>query len=166
MDSPRVARVLAVGVITVSLGAITLYADDGDGNAQTASGPVPLQVIHDRGIRGQLGVRLGTLVEVEGEVIPNQQKVKDLAHIDSYLKISKVDGHLLEEPVQFVFQTANQWAEVSEPPVGERFHFVGYESGFYRGAVEGEFEYVQPYATYGFGFESCFFVLAENPKAE
>lgn len=60
--------------------------------------PVTLKDIRERGVAGKLGPRLGTIVEVSGEVVGNTSRGKADALEPFFLRIDEVDGVRLKAP--------------------------------------------------------------------
>ncbi len=121
---------------------------------------VTLSQINNSGVMGSLGVRLGTIVTVEGVIVKNDSQQKADSGEPFFLSIEKVNGALLKRPVKYPFRTANQWVKLEEPKVGYKFKYIGYETGGFAGSPEGEFKYVPPYQATGYYFDTSFLVLS------
>jgi len=122
--------------------------------------PVPLQDMLQRGIAGRLGARLGTIIEVEGQVVANTPPSKADDGIPYLLSITSVDGHALPEAVWYAFIRDNQWVKAKDPKIGDKFHYVGYESGAFIGSPPAESAYMPLVQTMGWGFQTKFYVVA------
>lgn len=146
-----------IGVGTLLLAGVAMAVAAGD-DKQPAT-PIPLAEIHERGVEGRLGVRLGTIVTVSGEVVPNTSGTKVFADVPFFLSILSVDSRELKEPVLYPFE-ARLGAKVELPQIEDLFTYVAYEAGRFDGSPDGEFEYVLPYASVGFSFETKLVVLA------
>ena len=101
----------------------------------------------------------GTIVEVAGEVTPNTSDAKLDAAEPFFLSITTVDGRQLTKPAMYPFIEQAKLKNVS-PKVGEKFHFVGFETGRFDGSPAGEFRYVDSYASTRYHFATQFVVLA------
>ena len=153
---PRTLAIVGfVVLICVALLAI------GGGSAPTTQpqSPISLKDVYARGIEGRLGMRLGTIAEISGDVVPNTSKAKADDDEPFFLKITAVDGKPLAEPVLYPFIKQNSGINVA-PKIGDKFRFVGFETGRFDGSPDGELKYVPAYATTGFGFHTRFVVLA------
>lgn len=121
--------------------------------------PVTLEDIHERGIAGTLGPPLGTILEVSGEVVANDSRSKADALEPFFLRIDEVDGRRLEAPQMFSSKDMPLIRKAPDLKVGDTFRCIGYETGAFSGSPDGEFKYVQPYATHRFHFAVRFVVL-------
>jgi hypothetical protein len=146
---------IAVGAI-LAIALLTIVRADA---ADQPAAPIPLQEIRERGIEGRLGVRLGTIVRISGTVVANRSRNKRDMGEPYFLKIDAIDGRDLEEPVLYAYRK-HGFAELEPPKIGDKFRYVAYEDGAFRGAVDGEEKYILPYADVGFGFETEIQVLA------
>lgn len=124
------------------------------------AGPISLQEIAARGVAGRLGPRLGTIMEITGAVVANASRAKAEADLPFVWRVDGVDGHPLKEALLFPVMSAGTGVTLAAPAVGDSFHVVGYETGGFGGAPDGEFKYVPAYPTTGFGFATRFVVLA------
>jgi hypothetical protein len=126
--------------------------------------PIPLNDVHDRGIEGTLGPRLGTIVEVSGRVVKNESDAKADASEPFFLRIDAVDGKNLDRSRVFAASSMRLRDEIPDLAVGDRFRCVGYETGHYGGLVDGEGDYVPLRAdVVGFHFDVSFVVLKPLP---
>jgi hypothetical protein len=100
--------------------------------------PVTLEEIARRGIIGPLGAPLGTVVLIEGEVVPNTSRAKIDASVPLFLHITVVDGKALAEPIQYRFTQADDQVNVKRPKVGDKFRYRGYETGEFTGTPTSE----------------------------
>jgi hypothetical protein len=122
--------------------------------------PIPAAELQKRGVSGRLSRALGTIVTVKGTVVANRSRRKADAGVPSVLRIAKVNGKRLKQPVTYRFRLAHDWVKVPAPKVGQKFHLIGFETGAFVGSPEGEFKHVPAYTTTGFHFETTFLVLA------
>lgn len=124
--------------------------------------PIPIDEVRKRGVLGELGHPLGTIVTVEGEAADeNFRKWKaDSGH--TLLRIKSVNGTELKEEVVFRFDGKKEDA----PKVGAKFKYAGYESASYYGIVDGEFKYTDAYAFVGYWFHGNFRILKDELKPE
>jgi hypothetical protein len=120
---------------------------------------IPLDEVCARGIEGRLGVPLGTIATIAGEVVPNTSKAKEDSDEKFGLKIVAVNDKRLPEPELFSFGKQLIGPEF-EPRVGKKFRFVAYETGGFHGLPDGMFKYSPPVATFGFSFGTHLVVLA------
>jgi len=134
-----------------------LVAAEVDDDKQAAM-PTPLAEIHERGVEGRLGARLGTIVTVAGTVVPNTSNRKEDLSAPYFLSIESVDGRELDEPVLYRFE-AHRRTKVEPPQIDDRFSYAAYETGEFAGAPEGLWNYMRGYATTGYQFETRLFVL-------
>lgn len=100
--------------------------------------PVPLKDIRERGVEGTLGPRLGTIVDVSGEVVANDSRAKADASEPFFLRIEEVDGVRLEAPRSFSSTAMPLIRNVPDLKVGDAFRCFGYETGEFRGLADGE----------------------------
>jgi hypothetical protein len=126
------------------------------------AGPIPLDEVHARGIEGKLGLRLGTVIEVSGEVITNSSQAKMNMDQPFFLRIDRVGDKALAQPAIFRARDMDLQEARPELKIGDHFHCAGYETGSFHGSPNGEFKYVKPYATVGYGFGTQFIIL--SPK--
>jgi hypothetical protein len=119
------------------------------------SQPVSLDEVRERGVIGQLGVPLGTMVEVTGTVVPNNSRRKADGGEPFFLQIYAVDGKPLTKPVEYAFRERLP-GYVTSPKVGESFDLRGYETGGYDGVP---LHYSAPWQDTGFYFTTKFLVL-------
>ena len=98
--------------------------------------PLPLADVVDRGVVGTLGVRLGTVVVVQGQLVRNSTESKRFYDEPFLLQVDTVDGHTLDKPAVF---TRAQMPGVAgtRATVGDRFRCSGYETGSYYGTPAG-----------------------------
>lgn len=150
--------VLALALVLL-LAAGCSHPPDPGRLAAPATRPVSLEEIRERGVAGRLGRPLGTIIRVSGGVVENASEAKADAGQPFLIRIDSVDGMLLPLPVIFPAADVLRSQEQATLKVGDRFTATGYERGGFRGSPAGEFDYVQPYATYGFHFHTEFVVL-------
>jgi hypothetical protein len=154
------ARVLALTAI-VSAGCVRRAGEaPRDARTGNTSGPIPLAQVRERGIMGRLGVPMGTIVEVTGEVVENRSFAKGEATEPFFLRVDTVDGTKLEHPQLYPSSAMPLARKAGLLSVGDPFRCVGYEVGYYHGSPPGEFKYIPSRADFGFGFASKFIVLA------
>lgn len=145
--------VLAIGLLASVAGIAK------DPPAAQPERPVPLKEIRERGIEGTLGPRLGTVVEVSGQVVANDSRGKADASEPFFLRIDEVDGVKLEAPRSFSSTAMPLIRKRPDLKVGDAFRCVGYETGGFRGLADGEDRFVGPRAGQAFHFAVRFDVL-------
>jgi hypothetical protein len=150
-------RTAAVGVLLLVGSSLVMgHGDEGE----SAAKPVSLQEIHQRGVEGRLGVKLGTIVTIKGSVVPNTSRSKADVSERFFLSIEQIDGESLDKPIQFPFRS--KFDSKPLPKIGDEFSYVAYETGRFEGTPDGEFDYVQAYADIGFGFGTELLLIAET----
>jgi hypothetical protein len=102
---------------------------------------------------------MGTILQVTGVVVENKSNAKADESEPFFLRVDTVDGRKLDAPQLFSPSAMQLVRDVPSLKVGDAFKCVGYERGGFRGSPDGEFKYVQPYATQGFFFHIEFVVL-------
>jgi hypothetical protein len=147
----------------IFLGGVTASALWAQPHAKKSSEPISLEEIRERGISGELGPRLGAIVEVAGEFVANTQRTKATSAEKFMLSITSVKGHRLNAPVQYPLSKSPfikpEFKLRVPPKIGDKFRFIGYETGSFTGSPEGEFDYVEPYATTDYFFDTSFEVI-------
>ncbi len=108
----------------------------------------------------RLGVPFGTIVEVEGSLVPEAEKRTKSEMGATMLKIVAVNGRALAEPV--VLELRGD--ELDLLPAGTPMRWAGYESGGFEGLPAGAFEYIPPCTSKGFGFHHWFVGLKRVPE--
>lgn len=124
--------------------------------------PIPIDEVRKRGVLGDLGHPLGTIVTVEGEVADDYYRKRKADSGYHLLRIKSVNGVELKEEVVFRYEGAKE----DKPKVGAKFKYTGYESACYYGIVDGEFKYTDPYAFVGYWFHGSFRILKDELKPE
>ena len=134
----------------------------GCSHARERKRPIPVATVERVGVEGRLGFRMGTIVTVEGDVVSNPTYAsKDVnGDYEVLLRIIRVDGRPLAKALDYPFIRANDWVKTPDPAAGQRFRYVGYETGAFAGSPSGEFEYVPSRQTVGYFFQTQFLVLA------
>jgi hypothetical protein len=108
------------------------------------------------GVVGRLGVPLGKVVTVVGEIIDGRElRVKSLEGT-LLLQATSVDGRKLATPCALSFQ----WLmPAPAKKLSGAVRLVGYESGRFAGVPPEAFSHIKPVASPGFHFESVFVVV-------
>jgi hypothetical protein len=127
--------------------------------AAESKSPIPLQEVLDRGVEGKLGLRLGTVVQVSGEVVANTSTAKADAGVPFFLKITTVNGKSLRVPVLYAFAKQNPSMTLA-PQIGDKFSYIGFETGKFQGSPDKESEFVPEYSRTEYGFVTSFVVVA------
>ncbi len=120
--------------------------------------PIPLGELRARGVRGALGEPFGKIVVVSGVVVDGESLHTKEASDGTYLRVSKVGERDLPSPV-LVRVAFKSTPAMPRLPVGKTIRCAGFETGFYRGAVPHEFDYVEAYATSSYGFHNEWILL-------
>jgi len=120
----------------------------------------PVVKIDDLNIRGAvigvLGVPLGKVVTIEGEVVDGTKlRAKALDGL-ALFQVRLVNGQKLTELPVIRFR----WFTTAEAKkLNGRVQLVGYETGQFVGVPGEAFLHIEPVATEGFHFESSFVIL-------
>lgn len=124
--------------------------------------PIPIDEVRKRGILGDLGHPLGTIVTIEGEVADDsfRKRKADLGH--TLLRIKSVNGSELKDEVVFHYDGAKE----DKPKVGAKFKYIGYESACYYGNVDGQAKYIGSIANVGYWLHGSFVILKDELKLE
>jgi hypothetical protein len=109
---------------------------------------------------GELGWPLGSLMTVEGTIVPDdvRRQKEDLGK--TLARIDRVAGAALAPPV--ICELRGERPVTSLKP-GARVRLLGYESGAFVGAPSGLFRYVPAFTTTGFGLKVWFEVVRIQP---
>jgi hypothetical protein len=143
--------------VLLAIGGAALVGSLGGGPAtQPAAIPVPLGDVRDKGVMGELGVPLGTMVTVSGKAVPNNSRSKANEGEPLFLQITSVDGKALSKPVEYPFRKARDFIDAASPKIGDSFEFRGYETGGYSGVP---LNYGAPWQDTSFYFSTEFLVL-------
>jgi hypothetical protein len=119
--------------------------------------PITLDELSRRGVEGQLGQTLGTVVTIEGEVVDGSYTGKKAHSSETLLRVTSVNGSELKTEPVFVF------SDDGKPKVGTKFKYRGFESGGYGGIVP---ELSRTQAGVGYGFQTYFHILKDELKQE
>ena len=168
-------------------------ANSACGQDKPIESPITLEELFRRKVVGQLGLPLGTVAEIEAEVVSGSS-LRRKAYDGLYLlKVTHVDGKELSSPPLVRFSSpefasvelandtfalyemthgkeANsldsaQIAELEQGYVGKKARLVVYEVGSFRG-IPGQLpEDVPVWADSGFHFATSLTVLKERDKA-
>jgi hypothetical protein len=116
---------------------------------------------------GLLGVPLGTVVRVTGEVFDGDETRCKADAGKTFLRVATVNGGKLAEPVVFEFLRAP--AAVKKPTAGTSFDYYVHEYGAFDGVVEPPKELgieTPEIAHDGFYYRRALTVHASNPVLE
>ena len=160
---------------------------------QDKSGPpITLEELNRRNVIGELGLPLGTIAEIEAEMISGSSlRIKGYESL-YLLKVTHVDGKKLNKPPLMRFNaplfapaklpngpfalyemrtgakakslTDSQEAELEKGYVGKTFRLVAYEQGCFRGIPHKLPEDVPVWADSVFHFATSLTILAERDK--
>lgn len=109
---------------------------------------------------GDLGVPLGTLVTVEGEILPDDARRTKADLGKTLLRVRAVNGKPLPTPV---IATLRGDARVRSLKPAAKVRMIAYESGGFAGAPDGLFKHVPAFTTVGFGFLTWIEVVKLTP---
>jgi hypothetical protein len=151
---------LAVGIVIGVMLRPNIAADPP--KEEKKEKPIPIDEVRKRGILGDLGHPLGTIVTVEGEAADDYYRKRKADSGHTLLRVKSVNGTELKEEVVFRFDGKKEDA----PKVAAKFKYVGYESACYHGIVDGQFKYTGPIANVGFWFHGDFNILKDELKPE
>lgn len=163
-------RRLGIAVVLLALGVVigatlrpNLAADPP--KEEKKEKPIPIMDVWTRGILGQLGHPLGTVVRIEGEV----EAYDGLKHGKALegktlLRVKLVNGTEPKEGVLFGLD----FAKADKPKVGEKFKYIGYETGTFEGHVARNELYKDPipFAWHDYGFVTTFDIIKDELKPE
>lgn len=158
------AKHSAILIAIAASAAVSIGCVSSEGQTTQPDRPMSLHEISQRGIEGLLGIRLGTIVTIEGEVVANQSRSKMDSVEPFFLRIDSIDGRPLTAPVQYRFTPSNMLRSIKRPKVGDKFRYVGYETGEFVGSPKDEAEYLGELATTDFLFRTRFEIIADKPK--
>jgi hypothetical protein len=127
-----------------------------------ATGPaaLPLATVRSQGVMGELGWPLGSLMTVEGTIVPEDVRRRKEDMGKTLARIDRVAGAALARPVICDLRGGNP---VTSLKPGSRVRLLGYEAGAFVGAPQGLFKYVPAFTTTGFGFKTWFDVVKVQP---
>ncbi|NUN66118.1 hypothetical protein HCU40_15480 [Pseudanabaena biceps] len=108
---------------------------------------------------GHLGKPLGKIITISGTV--RQQGLGAKARPSEVLNVEAVDDQTLAQPVTIEFNLFVT-AQVAKPVLGQRFKYVGYETGGFTGIPSEAFKFVPVVATTSHQFYTLFQVLQEK----
>lgn len=148
------SRILLAIALGAALAVAATQAKEGERKP-----PISLQDLRDRGVAGHLGVPLGTIATIVGQVVKNDSRNKADSAEPFFLQIEKVDGMKLPQPVKYPFRP-QQFAKLPQPKIGEAFQYVAFETGGYDGSPQGEFDFVPAYQTINYDFITSLVILA------
>lgn len=125
--------------------------------------PIPIDEVRKRGVLGDLGYPLGTIVTIEGEV----EEFDGLKHgkaleSKTLLRVKSVNGVGLKDGVLFGLD----FAEADKPKVGAKFKYTGYEGGRFDGIVPGSSKYTGPRQGVRYGFHNYFHIYKDELNLE
>ena len=144
----RYVRACAAAVLLAGCAGRT--APGGGPPADAPAGPIPLADVQARGIAGQLGVPLGKIVRIAGVVVDGGTLPDKASQSRTFVRVDVVDGRRLDTPVLVELSIDNRANDpVRKPSHDQPVRLVGWETGGYTGAVEGEFDHVPSYASTG-----------------
>jgi hypothetical protein len=104
---------------------------------ETSLGPISYFEVQTRGVVGQLGLKLGTIANVSGTVIPGSELRTKAAEGRYFLKISRVDEKLLDSPVILAFYIP-PWVNVNlSQSAGQAVELMVFEEGEFAGLPNG-----------------------------
>ena len=125
--------------------------NDGDCTPATAAGTrgaISYRALSPAGVRGALGLPLGSVVTLTGTVLSDDVRRMRADLGKTLLRVEKVSGKPLPNPVIVELRCASQARYLA----GKAFEIVGYESGAFSGLPAEVFKYIPQRATTGFGF--------------
>ena len=151
---------LAVGIVIGVMLRPNIAADPP--KEEKKEKPIPIDEVRKRGVLGDLGHPLGTIVTVEGEATDGKETGAKGDDGQTLLRVKSINSVELKPEVVFHFNGA----EADKPKVGTKFKYTGYETGGYDGGVVGEFKYKPLMSGVGYGFHTNFRILKNELKPE
>lgn len=118
---------------------------------------MPLPEVRSRGIAGELGVPLGTLVTVHTVVVSGDELKTRAAARKLFVRVDRVEGQPLSPPPLlelWLHPFAKE--KLVQPVAGQVLTFTGWETGGYAGIVPREFDYARLYASTPYAFRAYF----------
>ncbi|RYD17616.1 MAG: hypothetical protein EOP88_25625 [Verrucomicrobiaceae bacterium] len=123
---------------------------------ETPAKNISVEQLEKTGIVGRLGLPLGELTGMEGEIVAEESTGVKSDEGLLLLKVTSVSGKLQPHPQLFRFTSPGE----EKPSVGTRLKFRGYETGGFTGLPKNWPEDVPRHAGVGFHFESRIVILA------
>jgi hypothetical protein len=117
--------------------------------------------ISANGIVGQLGERLGTVMKISG-LIASQSYDSVSERWKTWATVDRIDDRALSSPVGiklfewFISDPESDKSDVAKRKPGERFTYLGYETGGFVGTPRDALNYVLPSHRIGQHFETWF----------
>lgn len=124
--------------------------------AMTGDKTITYAELNTHKIIGSLGHPLGTVLTIEGVVVPDDYRRMKGDSGATLLKIESVDGKMLSHEV--ILHLRSSYMEDAPKP-GQRFTYIGYETGAFTGIPEKAFKIIPQASTAGFQFEVYFEAL-------
>jgi len=152
--------------------------------------PLTIADLNERQVIGQLGVPLGTAVEINATVVAGDELRRKQYQSAYLLRVTEVDGRALELPPVMTFFvpgfssvklarndfelhkmktgakartfTREQIEALQQGYVGQQMGLVVYEIGRFAGIPKQLPNDVMPWADVGFGFSTSLYVLGER----
>ena len=147
-------------VASACLCGVGLLATLGGGaSANPLAAPIPLQEIQTRGIEGRLGFRLGTVISVAGQIIPNSSRAKADVDEPFFVRVEEANGKPLDSPVDYPARVFPLNQHIKSLKVGDAFSCTGYETGGYEGVADVPSGTAVSVAGVGYGFVVHFHVF-------
>ncbi|MBI1347910.1 hypothetical protein GC163_16670 [bacterium] len=145
------------GLLTVFVIGIATFSVSGFEERPEA--PISLEELSRRGVQGRLGLRLGTIAEIAGTIVPNPSTFKGQSQQNYLIRVETIDGAELKSPVLFNPESVTAPESLPVPTIGSTFQMIAYETGRYSGAPRDLFKYVPPAQTYGHSFHTNIVVV-------
>jgi hypothetical protein len=108
------------------------------------------------GVIGALGVPLGTIVTLEGEIVDGSSLAEKALSDRPVLMVESVDGTPLAAPVLLTF---TWFAGAESAELSGRVTLIAYETGGFEGVPDGVFAHVPAVAAQSFHFASTLVLL-------
>jgi hypothetical protein len=126
--------------------------------------PIPIEEVRKRGVLGELGHPLGTIVRIEGLAEVGEPKDGKAADGKTLLRVQSVNAQKLTEKVTFFFDGV----EADNPKGGAKFKYIGYETGEFDGQVRGNDLYTPTLlgGVSSYGFVRRFWIVKDELKPE
>lgn len=162
-------RRIGIAVVLLALGVVigatlrpNLAADPP--KEEKKEKPIPIDEVRKRGVLGDLGHPLGTIVRIEGEAADGKDTGAKGDEGQTLLRVKSVNGVELKEPAVFHFVGADP----DKPKKGAKFKYIGYETAKFEGEVDGN-ELYRPVlfgGTTRYGLKRSFWIYKDELKPE